>query len=100
MAISELKIDEQITLINRELGKLEIGFGWSIGPRYLPELTNKISWHIRGYVWSEKLGKHTVSYPKDWWEALKQRFAPEWLLQRWPVECTKVVLEASALYPD
>lgn len=31
-----------------------------------------------------------IKYPKDWWEALKERFFPKWLLRRFPVEYTKV----------
>lgn len=24
-------------------------------------------------------------WPRDWWQHLKERFAPAWLLRRWPV---------------
>ena len=24
-------------------------------------------------------------WPKDWWQAVKERFAPKWFLRRWPV---------------
>lgn len=26
-----------------------------------------------------------TSYPRDWWEALKERFAPAWFVRRYPV---------------
>ena len=29
-----------------------------------------------------------VECPADWWQHLKQRFAPAWVLRRWPVETT------------
>lgn len=27
----------------------------------------------------------TISYPATWFQALKQQYAPQWLLTRWPV---------------
>ncbi len=39
-----------------------------------------------------------VKYPADWWQAVKQRFAPAWFLKRWPVEYT--VWEPFIVYPD
>lgn len=30
--------------------------------------------------------KTTVSYPSNWWEALKDRWFPAWAKQRWPVQ--------------
>jgi len=39
-----------------------------------------------------------VIYPADWWQAVKQRFAPAWCLKRWPVKLT--VWEPFVIYPD
>ncbi|KKN24102.1 hypothetical protein LCGC14_0898220 [marine sediment metagenome] len=38
-------------------------------------------------------------WPTDWWQAVKQRFAPRWFLRRYPVGMTCEVLQAFALYP-
>jgi hypothetical protein len=38
-----------------------------------------------------------ASYPKDWWQALKARFAPKWALRRWPVR--ENVIDMTVLYP-
>lgn len=27
-----------------------------------------------------------VTYPRDWWQAFKERWAPRWALRRWPVD--------------
>lgn len=36
-----------------------------------------------------------VSYPANWWEAVKERFAPKWFLKRYPVKYeTKGVKES------
>lgn len=32
---------------------------------------------------------HVVEHPKDWWQHLKYRFAPSWLLKLWPVVVTQ-----------
>jgi hypothetical protein len=36
-------------------------------------------------------------YPKDWWEAVKARFAPGWFLKRYPVQWS--VIDMEVLYP-
>jgi len=36
-------------------------------------------------------------YPRDWWQAVKARFGPQWALRRWPV--VETVVTAKALYP-
>lgn len=100
MAITDLEnVSIYADFIRTELEALEIGWGWHLCYKE-DEFARGIRATITGYIWSEKLGKHKVSYPRDWWEALKQRFAPRWLLRKWPVQFTIVVLEARALYPD
>jgi hypothetical protein len=46
----------------------------------------------------------SVSYPRDWWEALKDRWFPRWALQRWPVRLTTVErrgkIRAASILPD
>lgn len=46
----------------------------------------------------------TCSYPASWWQHFKQRWFPEWLLRRFPVELeTKrfvAMAEARALFPE
>lgn len=93
-------LEPELKIIERELSVLQIGFGWRCGIEELPELCKYISVNINGYVWSEKLGRKEISYPKDWWEALKLRFAPKWFLKQYPVIYTKHILEARALFPN
>lgn len=59
----------------------------------------------------EHLGKHmahmiqrvaeqrevVAEYPADWWQALKERFAPTWARRRWPVLNKRIDMEV--LYP-
>ncbi len=51
-------------------------------------------------VATKKYAVKTVSFPADWWQAVKRRWFPRWALKRWPVQMTDVTLEASAYYPD
>jgi hypothetical protein len=39
-----------------------------------------------------------VIYPADWWQAVKERFAPVWLRKRWPVQHR--VWEPFVIYPE
>ncbi|MBN1605857.1 MAG: hypothetical protein JW940_04455 [Polyangiaceae bacterium] len=41
--------------------------------------------------------RRSVAFPADWWQALKERWAPKWLLRRWPVR--RRVFDALAFYP-
>lgn len=41
-----------------------------------------------------------VTYPRDWWEALKLRFAPMWFTRHYPVYYHSVVFSAKTLFPD
>jgi hypothetical protein len=43
-------------------------------------------------------GIREISYPKDWWQAVKVRWFPAWLLKKYPAMYT--THEAVALYPD
>jgi hypothetical protein len=47
-----------------------------------------------------QLQRHTVSFPRDWWQAVKERWAPRWALRRWPVVYTEKVFDARLAFPD
>jgi len=51
-------------------------------------------------VCSENAGFVEVEYPIDWWEAIKERWFPDWALKRWPVKYKKVTVKAKAFYPN
>jgi hypothetical protein len=40
---------------------------------------------IRARLFGQKFDTLTVRYPADWWQAVRQRFAPAWWLRRYPV---------------
>ncbi len=54
---------------------------------------------LRALVTAEQIEDTEIAYPADWWQAVKQRFAPRWALRRWPVRMERYSFEAHRLYP-
>lgn len=52
---------------------------------------------VRGFQYGQKALK-TFRYPRDWWQAFRERWFPRWWLRRWPVAYT--VVDVDAIYPD
>lgn len=48
----------------------------------------------------DHLKKHVIRYPENWWEAVKERFAPCWFRERYPVRFTEVTASLEELYPE
>lgn len=65
-------------------------FEWSRDP-YLRATTVHALLRVTGEVVSH------YEYPADWWQAVKQRWAPRWAQRRWKPRMT--VLDARVLYP-
>ena len=55
-------------------------------------------------LWMHELEavERTVTYPKTWWDAFKERFFPCWAVRRWPCEYAEVVvrLKRYAAFPE
>lgn len=43
-------------------------------------------------------GTEVIRFPATWWDAVKERFAPDWMLARWPIQYQTIT--ASAMLPD
>ena len=54
---------------------------------------------FRNYVASEVQKKIQIQYPKDWWNAFKERWFPNWLKWRYPVIYRKHDFSPKVLYP-
>lgn len=54
---------------------------------------------IERTVWSKKIGHEDIRYPADWWEAVKERWAPRWFLRRWPVRYRHFDVSVYHTYP-
>ena len=67
---------------------------------WVDEAHDFLRFQIRGFIWSEHLDSISIKYPKDWWQAFKERFFTKRLLQKYPVQYTKRVFDVKVLYPN
>lgn len=44
--------------------------------------------------------KHVIRYPENWLEAVKERFAPSFIRDLWPVRYTTVTASLDEIHPD
>ena len=44
--------------------------------------------------------RHVIRYPSTCWDAVKERFAPAWFRDRYPVKFTVVVASLTETFPD
>lgn len=51
-------------------------------------------------VWARHVGNHSHRWPANWFEAVKERFAPKWFLKEFPVEYRGVTVDAYHSYPE
>lgn len=49
---------------------------------------------------AQKFDDITVRYPADWWQAFKERWAPAWVRDRWPVRDVVRVIKIYDAYPS
>jgi len=56
---------------------------------------------LAGFLLGENVGSYrAIKYPCDWFQAIKERWFPLWLLKRWPVIYTVCDITAKVLYPE
>lgn len=77
--------DEEPSLIDPQVRTMKVG--------------DQLFAQLKGYLWGERAYIEYVRYPDDWWEAFKERWFPRWLLKRYPVRLTEVVIDVTRLYP-
>ena len=61
--------------------------------------TEDVTLRLKATVAGEHIETPAARYPKDWKEAVKERFFPRWALTRWPVRYTEKVFDARVVYP-
>ena len=101
------KIDLAFTSIRLE--KIRVGAEIELGERMLMDTSIEVlddlivrhfALSLRGYLWGEKTPEKTIRYPRDWWEALKERWFPQWALKRWPVRYATHHIQFNVMYPE
>jgi len=65
----------------------------------LPLLNNMFALRVTQRVLGREVERVAVEYPADWWQAVRERWLPEWAKKRWPVRMRKHQLVARELYP-
>src|SRR5690242_19260424 len=63
-------------------------------------IKNRMTLLVHGYVWGESGETRTIRYPATWWDALKQRWFPRWLLARYPATYREHEISLKTLYPN
>lgn len=63
-------------------------------------LKNRLLYQLDAYIASKTIEEYAFRAPANWWEAVKERFAPEWWLTRRPIEYRIERIDAVALYPS
>ncbi len=55
---------------------------------------------IRQEIFGQRVQSITEQWPDDWWQAVKERFAPRWFRRYWPVKYHVLSVDVKALYPE
>ena len=63
-------------------------------------LTDNLVMRVRGFVWAEEIDVVDIRYPRDWWQAFKERWFPRWLRTRYPVEYKEHHVDFMAKFPE
>lgn len=90
-----------------KLDKIRFGMEQAFSERFLgahaevdvDRILYEIRFRVRGYLLGETLETIVKHYPKDWWQAFKERWFPRWAKIRWPVEYTELSASIKAIYP-
>ena len=61
---------------------------------------DSITARVKGFIWSSKIDTVHIQYPKDWWQAFKERWYPAWLKRKYPVVYRKRKIDFYAMYPE
>ena len=55
---------------------------------------------LRAFVTKQNITAQAYTYPATWWDAVKDRWFPAWLLKRFPVDTITVQYKPCYLYPE
>lgn len=84
------------------LEKLKIGAEIALSPYLLDVhvVVECLAMKVRGFIWSEQHQHIEIKYPRDWWQAFKERWFSKRMLERWPVEYKMHNIDVKTLYPN
>lgn len=96
VTLHKLNIEAQIAIDKRQLDVCNL----AKREEWIDEMNKVLMHRLRLEIYGIKHDKHVVSYPENWLEAVKERFAPKWLLKRYPVKRTEITASLWETYPD
>jgi hypothetical protein len=89
---SQVLVDEREIESCRRLGRVEEFFDQARGALVM---------NMRASIYGKDHAKqHLVRYPETWWDAVKEKFAPAWFCDRYPVSFVVISTSIEELYPD
>jgi hypothetical protein len=65
----------------------------------IPHNMDALVLQLNGMLLGETIFEETVEYPRDWWQAFKQRWFPRWLRARFPVLLIHRKFSNKVVYP-
>jgi len=112
--IDDIKWDEEVQYKTVELEKIKLVVlsyldsrlaQFAIDPKV--EIMSQVEWaadtigiRVVQEVFGREVQRQECEWPRDWWQAFKERWYPAWAKRRWPVEYERFVITARELYPD
>ena len=64
-----------------------------------PEDMYAVIFTMMDYIWAQNMGHHEFKWPRDWWQAFRERWCPRWWLARHPVLYHHKGFQVHVAYP-
>jgi len=61
-----------------------------LGVKYFAELEQRTGSLVRHILDIATMEDDAFDYPRDWWQAFKERWYPEWAKRKWPIVYNRV----------
>jgi hypothetical protein len=87
-------------IVPRMLIEKHIGGGEFKADAIVHQAMDALVLRLHGFLAADQLEVVEIKYPRDWWEAAKERFAPQWALRRWPVRYREHRIDLKAVFPE
>jgi hypothetical protein len=107
--MSNLTDNKKIDLISIKLDKIKFGFkAWLTKQALndcnveliLDQIQDRYLIEMKGFFAGEHVSDHFISYPKDWWQAFKDRWFPKWLKWKYPIKLSVHKFEYKVIYDN
>ena len=95
------KVDLPIEQICSQVSISKLALTYSNQPELIiRQAVDQVVMRLVAMVPAQPTKPVSYKYPANWWEHVKERFAPKWFLKRFPVEYEIYSVEAKVFYPQ